>query len=303
MNDFWKKHCDLILKRELPEGGFAVQAGGHYRPDATAWAILAFRAARLYPGAVSRAQNRLVQDQQSDGRVVFSSDLSDSFWPTPLAVLAWQGSPQHEPQKSLAVDFLIKTKGRHFINPKNSALDHNTALQGWPWTEDTHSWIEPTALSVLALTLVGQGRHPRVREAVAMIVDRQLPSGGWNYGNRKVFGQELYPLPDQTGIALSALVGQVSEGRIASSLPYLAKTVKRLNTPFSLSWGLLGLSAWGRTPEEKNELLKKCLNFQNRYGPYETAAYGILLCSYFASAGLLQLMACDEHSLSVVDER
>ena len=291
MNVFWKKHYDIILKRELPEGGFAVQVNGHYRPDATAWAVLALRAARLSPEAVSRAQTRLVKDQQPDGRVVFSSDLPDSFWPTPLAVLAWQGSPQQEAQKSLAVDFLIKTKGRHFLNPKDSPLDHNTVLQGWPWTDNTHSWIEPTALSVLALTVIGQGRHPRVREAVAMIADRQLPSGGWNYGNRKVFGQELYPQPDQTGIALSALEGQVPESRVASSLHYLAKTVKRLNTPFSLGWGMMGLSAWGKAPEEKNELLKRCLNFQNRYGPYETASYCILLCSYFASAGLLHLMA------------
>ena len=291
MNVFWKKHYDIILKRELPEGGFAVQVNGHYRPDATAWAVLALRAARLYPEAVSRAQTRLVKDQQPDGRVVFSSDLPDSFWPTPLAVLAWQGSPKQEAQKSLAVDFLIKTKGRHFSIPKDSPFDHNTVLQGWPWTDNTHSWIEPTALSVLALNVVGQGRHPRVREAVAMIADRQLPSGGWNYGNRKVFGQELYPMPDQTGIALSALGGQVPESRVASSLQYLAKTVKRLNTPFSLGWGMLGLSAWGKAPEEKNELLKKYLTFQNRYGPYETASYCILLCSYFASAGLWQLMA------------
>ena len=42
-----------------------------------------------------------------------------------------------------------------------------------------------------------------------MMLDRQLPHGGWNYGNTYVFGRELRPMPESTGAALTGLAGQV----------------------------------------------------------------------------------------------
>jgi hypothetical protein len=171
-----------------------------------------------------------------------------------------------------------------------SPVDHNTALKGWPWTEGAHSWIEPTALSIIALSTVGYKSHPRTKEAIELILDRQLPAGGWNYGNRKVYGRELYPMPDMTGIALSALAGSIEESRVAGSLAYLSKMVKRLDTPFSLGWGILGLSAWHKTEKEKTELIKRCLKPTNRYGIYDTVSYCILLLSNLASGGLLDLL-------------
>jgi hypothetical protein len=76
----------------------------------------------------------------------------------------------------------------------------------------THSWIEPTALGVIALKAAGHERHERVQEAIRMILDRQLPHGGWNYGNTFVFGRELRPMPESSGAALAGLAGQVERG-------------------------------------------------------------------------------------------
>ena len=123
-------------------------------------------------------------------------------------------------------------------------------LKGWPWIEDTHSWVEPTATCVMALRGAGHGQHDRVREAVRMILDRQLPHGGWNVGNTIVFGNELHPMPEGTGSALASLAGVVDEAEVARSLDYLHGEVDRLRTPISLGWGLIGLAAWGRWPVE-----------------------------------------------------
>ena len=291
MTSYWEKHFNTIRKRETPAGGFTLQEQGHYRPDATAWAILAFRAAGIFPEEVGRAQDRLVKSQQPDGRVPLSPDLPKAYWPTPLAVLSWEGISRYESQKKIAVSFLLGAEGSHPPVDKNAPVDHNTALRGWSWTDGAHSWIEPTVLSVMALSAAGYGRHLRTKEAIDLIADRQLPSGGWNYGNRKVFGQELYPMPDMTGIALSALKGRVEERQVANSLAYLTKQVKQLDTPFSLGWGILGLSAWDKTPEEKTKLIMKCLDSKNRYGPDDTVSYCILLLSYLASAGLMNLQS------------
>ena len=90
-------------------------------------------------------------------------------------------------------------------------VGHDTAIVGWPWVADTHSWLEPTAVAILALRREGKVDHPRVREGLRLIRDRAIPTGGWNYGNNIAFGRDLRPQPAPTGIALLALAG--IEGR------------------------------------------------------------------------------------------
>ena len=154
---------------------------------------------------------------------------------------------------------------------KNSPIGHDTSIGGWPWTEDTHSWIEPTSLSICALRITGYGTHERVGEGVRLLMDRQLSSGGWNFGNTTVFGTEFAPMPESTGLALSALLGSVNKQDVSRSIDYLKGSVETLTTPLSLGWAILGLAAWGKRPRNANALIDRCLTLQNRYGFYDTA--------------------------------
>ena len=54
-----------------------------------------------------------------------------------------------------------------------------------------------------------------------MIIDRALPHGGWNYGNKVVFGHELRPQPGPTGMALLALATRARQrdGRVRLTRP------------------------------------------------------------------------------------
>src|SRR5205085_5895836 len=123
---------------------------------------------------------------------------------------------------------------------------HNTELVGWAYAEQTHSWVEPTAFAVLALKAVGKSDLPAAREGVAVLIDRQLPGGGLNYGNTYVLGQLIRPHIEPTGIGLIALAGENdSSGRIAKSIAWLRRSVEPRTTPLSLAWGLIGLRAHG----------------------------------------------------------
>jgi hypothetical protein len=73
----------------------------------------------------------------------------DAFWPTSLAILAWQGSPEHIGNQSRAVNFLLNISGTHFNRKLDSPVGHDTSIKGWPWVENTHSWVEPTALALI----------------------------------------------------------------------------------------------------------------------------------------------------------
>ena len=267
----------LLEARALPEGGFPARSGDPFRSDATAWAILAL--SRLAPGhpLLGPARDRLTTAQDSDGRVSMSREHEEAFWPTALSVLAWNGSQAHESHCSLGVQFLLRTTGHHWRKEPNDPSGHDPNIPGWPWIDGTHSWIEPTALAVIALKAVGQGQHDRVREAAEMMLDRQLPHGGWNYGNTTVFGRELHPMPESTGAALAGLTGQVEPGTVGRSLDYLQGEVDRLRTPVSSGWALFGLAVWDRWPSNGAALVERCLANQSRYGEYDTSALGLLL--------------------------
>jgi hypothetical protein len=189
----------------------------------------------------------------------------------------------------LALKFLLDATGRHWPRQKDAPIAHDTSLKGWPWTENTHSWIEPTALSILALKVCGYADHSRILEAKRMILDRQLPSGGWNYGNTRVFGTILRPNPVDTGHALSALAGLTEPSDVELSLDYLHREIEHIRTPLALSWSVFGLSAWSGRPAEACKWILDSLSLQKRYGAYETTLLAQLVVAFFTSGGLLSL--------------
>jgi hypothetical protein len=135
----------------------------------------------------------------------------------------------------------------------------------------THSWIEPTALHVRALKNAGYTGHPRVREAVRMLLDRLLPGGGCNYGNTWVLGQLLRPHVQPTGIALVALAGETdSRGRIAASLDYLDRQPGDRLGAASLSWAVLALAAHQRPVDGHGEWIDAAAQ-RNRHVPHRRA--------------------------------
>jgi len=277
--------------RALPGGGFQNREGGDFRPDATAWAVVALRALGAEVELQEAARQRLAAWQLADGRVSLSPDHPESFWPTPLAILAWQGSPAYLTAQGRAAAFLLATTGLHWLKKTDSPFGHNTGLSGWPWTDQTHSWVEPTVLAVIGLEVAGYGNHPRLAEARSMLLDRQMPEGGWNYGNTTVFGQLLHPMPETTGLALNALSQKVPRALVQKSLAYLENSITTAKTPRTLSWGLLGLGAWGARPASAEAWLEACLARQEWFGSggYDTTSLALLLVASSAPGGLVNI--------------
>ena len=290
ISDAVDRAVGIILAREVETGGFSAVDMGGVLPDSTAWAALALSAAGVDGNRIASALERLVGFQGPDGRVAFDPRLSSVSWPTSLAILAWLNASDFEEPRQKATDFLLSHSGLHWVNENPEVVGHDTSLRGWPWVSGTHSWIEPTALSVLALHAAGFKEHERVTEAVDMVLNRQLVSGGWNYGNTTVFGTQLQPIPESTGLALSALEGYVPQKHVERSLEYASKQVVRIRTPLSLSWMLLGLGAWSGRPRQAREWIKESLDLQNQYGDYSTSLLSLLILAYHASGGFLSVV-------------
>ena len=93
----------------------------------------------------------------------------------------------------------------------------DASVHGWAWTESTFGWVDPTARAVLALRLLRPGA-PAIEDGVGMLRDRETVGGGWNYGNRVVFGEDLWPYAQTTARALVALQGADPDAGATRSL-------------------------------------------------------------------------------------
>ena len=254
---------DLLdqLAAELP---CAYRAEGPAATEPTALAALAL----LGAGRIKAAERGLVwlTDRQSDdGSLGAVAGQTEPKWPTSLAVLAWQLAADRGPHEfrtrfnhhaERAIEWIISTRG-HTMD-RDDTMGHDTTIAGWPWADATHSWIEPTCFHVLALKASGRTNHPRTLDGIRLIHDRLLSTGGCNYGNTTVLGQELRPHIQPTGLAMIALVGQPDpDGRIARSLEFLQQQLPRATGTASLCWGLLGLAGHNLQPRPFSNWLEQ----------------------------------------------
>ena len=249
-------------RRELLglRGGAAAwgyRAGGTPGVEPTALACLGLMASRTdaAPGADSTAiragADLLVALQRPDGSLGVSADPAMPGWATPYALVLWTALDGYEAPRRRAAAWLLGQVGETSTEPPGPrrVIGHDASLRGWSWASGTHSWLEPSAMAVWALRREGLGDHPRVVEGLRLIRDRAIDAGGWNYGNKAVFGRELRPQPGPTGLALLSLAG--AEGRSATverASDYLLAALPGTRASASLGWGLLGLRAWGHRP-------------------------------------------------------
>jgi hypothetical protein len=268
-----------IGKRCLPAGGFSENLHGLYRPDSTAWAVLALAGIREHLSSTNSGRSILAASQSKDGSVAFP-DAQDVYWPTAISVLAWLGSSLFDHATSQALSFLLETSGKHWSYDPQSPVAHDPSIKGWPWVAATHSFVDPTAMALLALNITGHSGHPRFRDGLDMLMNRQLPHGGWNYGNTLVYGKELHPFVDTTGIACTVLAGHIAKEQVSGSIRYLQAEAESSRTPLSLAWALFGLGAWGEFPDKGCTWIEETLKKQTKYGPYGTTLLSLLALAY-----------------------
>lgn len=296
MTEDWARSARReLLQLQASKGGWGYRIGSPACVEPSALAALALAASSEPAGAeqtaVRASADWLASIQGEDGSLGVSAAQPTPGWTTPYALLLWTATQSHEPARRKAAAWLLRQKGRALprsADPEH-IVGHDTTLIGWPWVADTHSWLEPTALAVLALRASGAADHPRVHEGLKLIFDRAITSGGWNYGNKAAFGAALRPQPAPTGLALLALAGTKAPTEVVSrALAYLGSILPETRAPSSLGWGVLGLRAWGEAPAQVPHWLDAA--FRHASGRPDSAARLAML-----------LLAAGEHALEVLE--
>ena len=168
------------IERFAGETAWTYRGAKQSNSEPAAWAALALSQWDAVEAARKPAE-WLAGLQQGDGSVGISAAEREPRWPTALAILAWRAVdawdevPQFQEHVDKAVAWALANHGKPA--PKSPEVGHDTMFLGWSWAADTHSWLEPTAMFVLALKAVGKSQHgalPRRSSAAA----RSAVAGG-----------------------------------------------------------------------------------------------------------------------------
>ncbi len=199
-----------LLARRAPGGSWGYRDGGSPAVEPTALAGLALIASggeacadrspaptSQRPSAAREAAAWLAGLQREDGSLPAAAGPSMPGWATPYAMLLWGRLAGFADRRRRARHWLLSIRGQASRPPaeERGVLGHDPTLIGWPWVAGTHSWLEPTAMAILAVCGDAGCDHPRVKQGLDLIRDRAIPGGGWNYGNNVVFGRALRPSP------------------------------------------------------------------------------------------------------------
>src|SRR4029453_13207605 len=82
-------------------------------------------------------------------------------------------------------------------------------------------------------------RSARIGEAERLLLDRVCMTGGWNYGNSNVLGQELHAYVPTTALALLALQDRREHPSVQKSLEFLVR--ERLSEPAGMALALTSI--------------------------------------------------------------
>jgi len=244
--------------RRNADGGFGPYPGRPSTTESTAWAGLALSALEELEAAAS-ATRWLLDGQLASGAWPHSAEAPEPSWMTSAALLALSGEPVAREAVARGSRWLLRQRARTFpfltrlfyrFWPDRVQVRLDPELRAWPWTDGAFSWCEPTSMAMLALARLDARLVPgtvrfRLREGENLLLDRVCTGGGWNYGNSWVLGEDLWPYPDTTALALLALRGRRDDIRVVQSLDALKTMLAQHESSLSLSLGVLCLDEYG----------------------------------------------------------
>lgn len=251
MREMVGKLMNALHGAQGADGGFGYLAGQPSATEPTALASLALGCLDDEASREALGQSHrwlLARQLPSGGWPARESDPEES-WPGSLALLALAEDDAGVDARRRGLRRLTSLAGQQVkVNPEIFAIDGT--IKGWPWAPGNFSWVEPTAYALMALKKLrdeaGEEAPDRIAQGEALLFDRIVEAGGWNYGNRRVYGQPFEPYTETTAVALMALQDYPGRSDIQLSLGTLREALSK--EPFSghqVAWAMLCLRAFG----------------------------------------------------------
>jgi len=284
----------VLLAGRNPDGTWGYFAGRTGRLEPTSWATLALvdSGTREPDLHLSAGMAVFLRRQQPRGLLADVPDAIPNLAFNGLAALVVRRLRERgvsvgqnlERVEERLLGAILATKG--IKTDASSVMRQNNRLQGWPWTESTFSWVEPTSWCLLALkrgkrTSQQQGFDAQSDEADQLLIDRCCKGGGWNYGNSNVFGKDLRPYVPTTAVALMALQDQRGAHQVTRSLEWMTENSTRELSGFALSLALLASTVFRQEAGPVDQLLGQRVKQISAFGNLATVAMAAFALTRF----------------------
>ena len=243
---------DFIKANQNSDGGWGYRPGGDSLVEPTGLCLLALKAGGD-TAAMAKGRDFLKACLKESGAVGIDPQDPEGSWMAYAALLAF-GALGAGSEESRLRDWILSfgDASSRFTPADIEAIAadyrYDASIRGWPWTPNTTGWVEPTALFIIALSRAGvPATGKRVKSGVDLILDRRVPSGGWNFGNPYSKSHELEASVMSTALALAALGATgVQEGRpaVSAGIRFLTRSLAGDTSTASLAWALLALNCY-----------------------------------------------------------
>ena len=280
------KALEFLLNVQADTGGWGYSSAGKAILEPTAAALLALRKISQASQAVQKAVVWILSLQNPDGGWGICAQDDESGWQTAWAVFALNQLEEGQDEVIKGVQWLLNIDVMQFKDSELLAAGEEVAqidfsLRGWPWLPGESSWVEPSALTMLALKEDSSlaGVTERLEEAVRYLQDRRCAGGGWNVGNPVMFDALLPARANPTAWALIALAEMAPEEILPADIQILRKEMFQDGGTMAFAWGLMALHMLGEGDAEARSALASLQNPDGSWeeNPYLTAIAWIAL--------------------------
>jgi hypothetical protein len=275
MNPVERSLRDQLLAARNHDGGWGYELGRKSRLEPTCWALLAAAEA-------SGDADRILAAWPSKGGALVEHREGLANWPFHALALSTRLALGEASAVELLPLAKTLTEARGRALKSSPAQRQDNSLQGWSWIDETFTWVEPTAWALLALKtcrakgMAVPGSDERIRDGEAVLRDRICVTGGWNYGNSNVLGQNLPAYIPTTAIALLALRDRGDEAFVHRSLDYLEEHAASHSSTRALALTSLALRRHGRSTTLVHKALRTWIASQPSADVVST---GMALCA------------------------
>jgi hypothetical protein len=243
---------DYLTSAQNEAGGWGYSAGQKSVVEPTAAVLLAIRDEEKAIDSFNKGISWLLSSQNQDGGWGIHENDPQSGWHTAWALIALKKSKPGIDSFIRGIEWLsfvstnLITEAE--FKDQNLSFSDNVWARVWPWLPGQGSWIEPTALAVLALegSVLSSVASIRMNAAIEYFRKNRTPVGGWDFGNAGPYETIVLPHAYRTSLVLLALSKVNPDEIIPEDLSALSSEIKQDLSILSVSSGLLGLKTMGK---------------------------------------------------------
>ncbi|MGQ9553259.1 MAG: hypothetical protein ACUVWR_03985 [Anaerolineae bacterium] len=272
------------------DGGWGYSEGHGSVLEATATAMLALTQKPDGTEAVAMATRWLLAAQHDDGGWGLAADDPESGWQTAWAGLVLARLGGNDEALRRAARWLLNVNVWEFDQSqpnqgRDAVLNIDLRLHGWAWLPNQSSWVEPTALAMLALQAspLAAEAQAQLEEAVRYLQDRRCRDGGWNFGNPYMFDAALPARAHPTAFAILALVAVSPDAILLADLELLRQEARQEGSALALGLAALALQAAG---EGASEELASLATLQGPDGSWDASPHRTAVALLALQGGL-----------------